>query len=67
LSAYIERRFGRHWRLRAEAANLFSRRFEERREQYAGSRGTTMPEQIEDSEWRTPATIGLQLRHSSED
>ena len=65
--AFIERRFGRHWRLRAEAANLFGRRFDERRERYPGSRGGTMPEEIEASEWRTPGVVGLQLRHSSED
>jgi outer membrane receptor protein involved in Fe transport len=66
-SAFIERLFGRHWRLRAEAANLFGRRFEEYREQYPGPRGASDVEKTELSEWRTPGTFSLKLRYSRED
>jgi outer membrane receptor protein involved in Fe transport len=66
-SAFVERRFGGHWRLRAEAANLFGRRFEEYREQYPGPRGSNPTEEIEVGEWRTPGTFSLKLRYSVED
>ena len=63
-TAYVERRIGERWRLRAEATDLFGRDFEERRETWDGPRSTAALDQLETRERRTPGFVSLTLRRS---
>jgi hypothetical protein len=61
---FAERRIGEHWRLRAEATDLFGRGFSERREQYDGTRADGAIEEIETRRRRTPGVVSLTIRRS---
>lgn len=61
---FVERRIGDHWRLRAEATDLFGRNFEETREKYDGPRSTMPVEEIERRERETPGFVSLSIRRS---
>src|SRR3546814_3928930 len=54
---FAERRIGEHWRLRAEATDLFGRGFSERREKYDGTRADGVIEEIETRRRRTPGVV----------
>src|SRR5690606_2774614 len=61
---FAEHRIGEHWRLRAEATDLFGRDFNERRENYDGTRADGAIEQIETRRRRTPGVVSLTIRRS---
>lgn len=61
---FAERRIGEHWRLRAEATDLFGRGFSERREEYDGIRADGAIEEIETRRRRTPGVVSLTIRRS---
>ena len=62
---FAERRIGEHWRVRAEAADLFGRDFEESREKYAGPRSANAVEEIERRNRKTPGYFSLTFRRST--
>lgn len=61
---FAERRLGDHWRMRAEATDLFGRGFEETREKYDGPRSTGAIEEIERRKRTTPGYFSLTFRRS---
>ena len=61
---FVERRLGDHWRVRAEATDLFGRRFEETREKYDGPRSTAPLEAIERRERESPGFVSVMFRRS---
>lgn len=61
---FAERRIGEHWRLRAEATDLFGRDFNERRENHDGTRADGAIEQVETRRRRTPGVVSLTIRRS---
>ena len=63
-TVFAERRLGDHWRLRAEATDLFGRDFHETRDKYDGPRSTGDLEEIERRERRSPGYVSLTLRRS---
>ena len=63
-TAYVERRIGERWRLRAEATDLFGRDFDEQRETWDGPRSTGALDEIETRQRRTPGFVSLTLRRS---
>lgn len=64
---FVERRIGAHWRVRAEATDLFGRDFSERREQYGGPRSTSQLAEIERRERVAPGYFSLTFRRSMGD
>ncbi|HZW17354.1 MAG TPA: TonB-dependent receptor [Luteimonas sp.] len=61
---FAERRIGEHWRLRAEATDLFGRSFSERREKYDGTRADGAVGEVETRRRRTPGVVSLTIRRS---
>jgi len=61
---FAERRLGEHWRVRAEATDLFGRDFQETRDRYDGPRSTSAVEEIERRNRRTPGYFSLTFRRS---
>lgn len=61
---FAERRLGEHWRMRAEATDLFGRDFQETRDKYDGPRSTSTVEEIERRNRRTPGYFSLTFRRS---
>ncbi|TWI03061.1 outer membrane receptor protein involved in Fe transport [Luteimonas cucumeris] len=62
---FVERRIGSHWRVRAEATDLFGRDFVETREKYDGPRSTYPVAEIERRERTTPGYFGLSFRRDT--
>lgn len=61
---FAERRFGQHWRVRAEATDLFGRDFEETRDRYDGTRVDYAGREIEQRRRVTPGYFSLTFRRS---
>lgn len=61
---FAERRMGEHWRVRAEATDLFGRDFQETRDKYDGPRSSSAIEEIERRNRRTPGYFSLTFRRS---
>jgi hypothetical protein len=59
---FVEHRLGAHWRVRAEATDLFGRGFADTREKYAGPRGTAPVEEIERRRRTSPGYAILSFR-----
>lgn len=64
---FVERQIGTHWRVRAEATDLFGRDFSERHEKYDGPRSTASIAEIEHRERVTPGYFSLTFRRSMGD
>ncbi len=64
---YLERSFGRRWRMRAQATDLFGRGFVEVRQKYAGSRARDPISKVERRERTSPGYISLTFRRSMGD
>lgn len=63
-TVFAERRLGAEWRLRAEATDLFGRRFHETREKYDGPRSAMALDEIERRERRSPGYVSVTLRRN---
>src|SRR3546814_19961377 len=61
---FAERRIGEHWRLRAEATDLFGRGFRERRAKYDGTRADGVIEEIETRRSPTPGGVRRTISRS---
>jgi hypothetical protein len=61
-TVFVERELGTHWRVRAEATDLFGRGFKETREKYDGPRSTEPLEEIERRRRRSPGFVSLTFR-----
>src|SRR3546814_8692732 len=61
---FAERRIGEHWRLRAEATELFGRGFSERREKSDGTRADGVSEELDTRRRRAPGVVSLTIRRS---
>ena len=61
---FAERRLGDGWRVRAEARDLFGRRFTEARDKYEGPRSTMPLEEREYRSHRTPGQLLVTIRRS---
>ena len=66
-TVFAERRLGEHWRLRAEATDLFGRDFHETRDKYDGPRSTYPIDEIERRQRVTPGYFSLVFRRSMGD
>ena len=62
---FVERRLGDHWRVRAEATDLFGRGFVETREKYDGPRSRGVSDGSERRDRTTPGFVGLTFRRST--
>ena len=62
---FVERRLGSHWRVRAEATDLFGRDFKETRDKYEGPRSNYAIEEIERRQRTTPGYFSLTFRRST--
>ena len=62
---FAERRLGSHWRVRAEATDLFGRDFKETRDKYEGPRSNHAVEEIERRQRTTPGYFSLTFRRST--
>jgi hypothetical protein len=63
-TVFVERELGTHWRMRAEATDLFGRGFRETREKYDGPRSIVPLEEIERRRRRSPGFVSLTFRRS---
>lgn len=63
-TVFAERRLGKHWRLRAEATDLFGRDFQEVRSKYDGPRSTGALEEIERRDRVSPGYAVISLRRT---
>ena len=61
---FAERRLGEHWRVRAQATDLFGRDFQETRDKYDGPRSTNTIDEIERRDRTTPGYFSLSFRRS---
>ena len=61
---FAERRLGEHWRVRAEATDLFGRDFQETRNKFDGPRSTSTVDEIERRNRETPGYFSLTFRRS---
>lgn len=61
---FSEKRIGQHWRVRAEATDLFGRDFEEARSKYDGPRSSHAVEEVERRNRKTPGYFSLTFRRS---
>lgn len=61
---YLERAIGSGWRLRAEATDLFGRRFTEERVKYDGNRVDGIVDEVESRRRLSPGTFSLSIRRS---
>ncbi|MEP6907665.1 MAG: TonB-dependent receptor [Pseudoxanthomonas sp.] len=61
---FAERRIGEHWRMRAEATDLFGRDFKETRDKYDGPLSTRAIDEIERRNHQTPGYFSLTFRRS---
>ena len=61
---FVEQEVGAHWRVRAEATDLFGRGFSETREKYDGPRSVEPLEEIERRRRRSPGYVSLTFRRS---
>lgn len=64
---FVERRIGTHWRVRAEATDLFGRDFSEHREKYDGPRSTAPFAEIERRKRVSPGYFSLTFRRDMGD
>jgi outer membrane receptor protein involved in Fe transport len=64
-TVFVEQELGTHWRVRAEATDLFGRGFDETREKYDGPRSTEPLEEIERRRRRSPGYVSLAFRRST--
>lgn len=64
-SLFAERRIGAGWRLRAEALDLFGRRFSEERSHYDGPRSQVPLEELESRTHRAPGQLLITLRRNT--
>lgn len=63
-TVFAEQRLGQHWRLRAEATDLFGRDFKEVRSKYDGPRGTGVVEEVERRDRVSPGYVIVSLRRT---
>lgn len=61
---FAERRLGQHWRVRAEATDLFGRDFQETRDRYDGTRVDAQGREIEQRRRVAPGYFSLSFRRS---
>jgi len=64
-TVFVEREISPHWRVRAEATDLFGRGFNETREKYDGPRSNGTMEEVERWQRRTPGFVGVTFRRTS--
>jgi hypothetical protein len=63
-TVFVEHRLGAHWRVRAEATDLFGRDFTETREKYDAPRADTPADEVERRRRTTPGQVSLTFRRS---
>jgi hypothetical protein len=63
-TVFIERRIGAHWRLRAEATDLFGRNYSDIHEKYAGPRSSAPLKETERRELGTTGSVSISIRRS---
>ncbi|WP_188444690.1 TonB-dependent receptor plug domain-containing protein [Pseudoxanthomonas indica] len=61
---FAERRTGEHWRVRAEATDLFGRGFREEREKWEGTRADGASNEVELRKRVSPGFVGVTVRRS---
>ena len=62
---FVEQELGTHWRVRAEATDLFGRGFDETREKYDGPRSIEPLGEVERRRRRSPGFVSLTFRRST--
>lgn len=63
-TVFVERRIGTHWRVRAEATDLFGRNHTDTRGKYAGPRSGAALKEIERRELGTTGYVSVTIRRS---